>query len=380
MKICIEAQPFVADRTGVGRYTYNLVRSFSGMKLEDDFSVLYFNARGNFREQEMIRKNPRMTNREIKYIPGFLAYNLWTYLSFPPVELYAGFHDLYHFTNFTTLPVRRGKVIVSIYDATFKRYPQFMEKTNAARLERLMERTLFESDGIIVISEFIKKEMSSFFQYPEKRIYVTHLGIEEKFRKEDDGEKLKGVRKKYGIEEPFILHTGTLEPRKNITYLVRAFNEAAKKEKHHLVIVGRLGWSYQAILKEIERSPYKDRIHHLGFVEDDDLPLLYSAADLFVFPSLYEGFGFPPLEAMACGLPVISSDRGSLSEVLRDGAALFNPEMTEPEGLAEMIVELLHDENKRNFLVEKGKAVSGKYTWENTARMTLDAYRETLSS
>ena len=378
MKVCIEAQSFVSKRTGVGRYTYALIREFSRKSLETDISVFYFNARRNFKDQNMIRMNPRMKNKEIKFFPGFLAYKIWNTFSYPPVELLAGCHDLYHFTNFTALPVKKGKVLLTICDATSKRFPETMEKTNKKRMERLLEKSMQISSGIIAISEFTKKEIVALFQYPEDRIFVTHLGVEEKFSKVTDKARRKKLREYYEIKEPFILFTGTLEPRKNIPLLIQAFHVLARQEKHHLVIIGRKGWFCEGILKEIEDSPFRERIHHLGYVSDDDLPVLYSAADLFVFPSLYEGFGFPPLEAMRCETPVLSSDRASLKEVLKDGVSYFNPEKITPEGLAELIKENLMDHEKREVLIKKGKAVAESYTWEKTAQQTLEIYKKCL--
>lgn len=376
MKVCIDAQPFVSKRTGVGRYTYALVEAFSRKKLDMDISVFYFNARRNFKDQAMIRKNPRLKSREMKWIPGFVAHKFWNIFSFPRMELFTGKQDLFHFTNFTALPVKKGKVLLTICDATFKRFPKTMEKMNRQRFEKLLEKSMHVSSGIIAISEYTKKELMELFQYPEDRIFVTHLGIDEKFKKVMDIAALEKLKKQYGINGPFILFTGTLEPRKNIPLLIQAFNVLAKSLKHHLVIIGRKGWSYEKILKEIEDSPYQKRIHHLGYVKDHDLPGLYSAADLFVFPSLYEGFGLPPLEAMKCGTPVISSDQASLKEVLRDGAYFFNPYKTDAGMLAEICKEILLDEEKRQAFIKKGESVAGSYLWETTAEKTLEIYKK----
>ncbi|MCK5707553.1 MAG: glycosyltransferase family 4 protein [Candidatus Aureabacteria bacterium] len=376
MKICIEAQPFVAKRTGVGRYTYCLIESFAKRDLDCDISVFYFNARRNFKDQEMIKKNPRMKNKEIKYIPGFIAYKLWTYFSTPKVEFYAGEHDLYHFTNFVTLPVKKGKKLVTVYDASFKRFPEFAEEKNKARLERMLEETLDVADGLAVISEFTKKEIVTLFKYPEDKIFVTHLGVDDCFKKVNDIAKLDAIKIKYKINGPFLLFTGTLEPRKNIPLLIKAFNILAKNTNYHLVIIGRCGWSYESILKEIEESRFSDRIHHLGYVKETDLPLMYSAADMFVFPTFYEGFGLPPLEAMRSGTLVISSDQASLKEVLKDGVVYFDPFKTTPDDLYDIIIDHIRNDAKRELIIKRGFDIANSYTWEKTADKTLEIYKK----
>ncbi|MBN1521181.1 MAG: glycosyltransferase family 4 protein [Candidatus Aureabacteria bacterium] len=378
MKVCIEGQPFVSKRTGIGRYTYCLVREYVRRDPGMEISVFYFNARRNFREQDMIKKSPGLRNREIRWIPGFLAYKMWNTFSFPPVEFFTGTHDLYHFTNFTAAPVKRGKILLTVCDATIKRFPGTMEKTNRLRLERLMERSLHESSAVIAISEFTKKEIASLFQYPEERIFVTHLGIEDNFQKIRESRLLEDIKRKYGIQDSFILYAGTLEPRKNISHLIRAYNICAKEIPHHLVLVGRKGWSFEEIEKAIALSPFRERIHQLGYLPDQDLPAIYSCADLFVFPSLYEGFGFPPLEAMRCETPVLSSDRASLKEVLKDGAFYFNPHQTDEKALAVMIKDILSDKDECAEKVREGLQIARSYTWDKTAEKTLEIYKKVM--
>ncbi len=376
-RVTIEAQPIVKYRTGIGRYVFCLLKAFSLINLNDiDIRAFYFNFRRNFKDRHIFKGNVK--SREINLFPGFLPYTLWKHIDFPPVEWFSGKSDLFHFTNFTLLPVKKGKKIITFHDAAIKRFPETMEDKNRKRLERLLEVSLFRADSVIAVSEFTKKELIEFYQYPEEKIFVTHLGIEDIFNNRIDEKFLSAVRKKYFLNFPFILYVGTIEPRKNVSLLIRAFNIAAKKINHHLVIVGRKGWKTDKIIREAEESQFKEKIHFLGYVEESELPSIYSLADLFVFPSLYEGFGFPPLEAMKCGTPVLSSKSASLEEILKGGAYLFDLYDCDENKLAEMIIEMLENKELRAKFIIKGLSVASNYKWEYTAKKTLEVYKKVL--
>jgi glycosyltransferase involved in cell wall biosynthesis len=213
---------------------------------------------------------------------------------------------------------------------------------------------------------------------PPDRITVIGAGVEKRFRRVKDPKTLDPIRARYRLPHRFILSVSTLEPRKNLTGLIAAFNQLAAAQPSftadlHLVIAGGKGWLYDDIFAAAEASPVRERIHFAGFVADEDLPGLYSLASVFAFPSHYEGFGIPVLEAMACGTPVICADNSSLPEIAGDAALLVNSADT--GGLADAMHRLLVDLSLRERLAARGLAQAGKFTWEAAARRLLGVYQ-----
>ncbi len=379
MKVCLEAQPIVGMKTGIGRYVYNLIKAYNEMPLDLEISAFFLNGQKRFNEYSLFEKNEKLIKKETRFLPGAFSYYVWPIFPFPKIEWLAGEHDLYHCTNVLALPRTRGKILNTVYDVSFLRFPECAEQSNRNRLKKHFQKTMEQSDGIITISEFTKREVLEFFDYPEEKIYPILLGLEFDSSSLEISDSGADVSDPLGFSGQYLLHVGTLEPRKNIQLLVSAFNKLAASEKNiHLVLIGRRGWNCENLLKQIEGSPFRERIHEIGFLKDDDLVRVYRNAAVFVFPSIYEGFGFPPLEAMKCGTPVISSDAGSLLEVLGDSALLFNPDKTTPGNLAELIGSVLHDEIDRERLIQKGLAHARRYTWERTAQETLRVYKKLL--
>jgi glycosyltransferase involved in cell wall biosynthesis len=180
------------------------------------------------------------------------------------------------------------------------------------------------------------------------------------------------VRERFNVRHPYILSVGVLQPRKNLPRLVEAYGRIAKEIPQHLVLVGKEGWAFEALRRRVAQSGVASRIHFTGYVADADLPPLYAAADLFVYPSLYEGFGLPPLEAMACGTPVVTSNTTSLPEVV--GSAAVTVEPTDTAALAAAVAEVLSSTEKRAELIERGFARVRQFSWERTARETVGVY------
>jgi glycosyltransferase involved in cell wall biosynthesis len=183
----------------------------------------------------------------------------------------------------------------------------------------------------------------------------------------------------YDFSQPYLLFVSTIEPRKNIQTLINAFNllKQTVKLDHHLVLIGRKGWHYQPIFAAIENSPWTHHIHHLNYLSDEDVAFFYSKADVFVYPSHYEGFGLPVLEAMTLGAPVVTSNTSSLPEVAGDAALLIDP--NDPMELAEAILKVISGSQFRQDLIHKGKARAKLFSWERTAKETLNAYKSLLS-
>lgn len=367
MKICVDIQAAVAQGAGVGRYvrllTEHLLKSADG----DDLTFFYF----DFMRRGLAA--PLANTRAVRCCPGRAVQWCWKRLGWPPFDWFAGNADLYHFPNFIMPPLgkEKGKCVVSIHDASFLRFPEFTESGNLAYLRAAIDKTVKRADAILTISHFSASELAFFFPEAREKIHVIYPGVSEHIA-HSNPRAGEGIRHAKGLRRQYLLTVGTLEPRKNIEFLIKVF-EAMKSFRGDLVIVGRRGWKYSPIIERMRSSSRANEIHLLENVGDGELTAIYSGAELFLFPSYYEGFGFPPLEACACGVPVISSTGGSLKETLGDGALLIDGyEMPRWMHAAELLV---NDKEVRQFFVDKGRRQAAKYSWTETARQTMALYR-----
>ncbi len=372
MKVCLDIQPAIAQRAGVGRYVKALAERLGRFAAGDELTLFHF----DFRRRGLEFETPGARVRAVGWVPGRLVQQAWKRLGAPPYDWFAGRADLYHFPNFIRPPLARGRSVVTLHDLSFVRFPEAAEPKNLAYLTARIGDTVRRADAILADSETIAAEIVEHFRLSPDRVFPVVLGLEETLARPPEP-AVDAVRRRLGLERPYLLHVGTLEPRKNIAFLVEVFERLADFDGD-LALAGGLGWRTEPILERIARSPRAARIRRLGRVADGDLPALYAGASAFVFPSLYEGFGFPPLEAMACGTPVIASPRGSLREVLGDGAALV--EDFDADAWAERLRAVLGDAVRRGALVAAGRARAARYRWDDTALRTWEVYRKAASA
>jgi glycosyltransferase involved in cell wall biosynthesis len=283
--------------------------------------------------------------------------------------------DLFHGTVNALPPMLPGRSVVTIHDLAFLRWPEQTTTRRHRYLSRAIASAARRASRIIAVSDATKADIVELLDVDPARIAVTHLGVEERFQPASPGQVAE-VRERYAVEQPFVLYVGTLEPRKNLPALLRAFARIKDDVPHNLALAGAKGWRSREFQDAVEQANLGDRLRLLGFVDERDLPALYSAADLFAFPSLYEGFGLPVLEAMACGAPVVTSDVSSLPEVAGDAALLVDP--ANETALGEAIVRGLTDERERTRLSAAGKLRAAAFTWQATARATAAAYRDAM--
>lgn len=371
MQICIDVQSAITLNTGVGRYTRQLVEHLGVHAEADTLRAFYFDFQGN---AAPFHANG-VTMSPVRWCPGRIAQNAWKRLHWPPFECFAGKADLYHFPNFILPPLRHGKSVVTIHDVSFMRMSEYTETKNLSYLTQKILRTVRETDAIITDSKFSASEIESLLGVSPDKITAIYPGISSHFQRPENS-VITETCQRLGITRPYLLTVCTLEPRKNLPFMVDVF-EQLKDFDGDWVLAGMAGWKYEPILERIRNSPAASRIRHLNFVSDADLPALYAGAELFVFPSFYEGFGFPPLEAMACGTPVVSSTGGSLGEVLRNGAICIDT-FDVDRWLAE-IQKLLTGSAIRASLIEAGSAQVAEYTWAPTAAETWKLYRRLAS-
>jgi glycosyltransferase involved in cell wall biosynthesis len=283
--------------------------------------------------------------------------------------------DLLHAAAFIPPLWFSGKTIATIFDLTFIRYPQTQKWTGRFWWQLLGKPGVQKADHLTTISESTKNDLRRFLGVPENKISVVYPYVSDFFKPVSNPRKLLS---KYDLPDDYVLFVGTLERRKNIVSLLRAFNLCKRKAsiKHRLVLVGKRGWLYKDIFQAVEELDLKQDVLFLGYVPNEDLPGLYSAADLSILVSLYEGFGLPVLESMACGTPVITSDVSSLPEVAGDATILVPP--TDIEHIASAILDLLSSSEKREQLVERGFRQVSKFTRERFAKEMITAYEKTL--
>ena len=371
MRICMDYQPAVAQCAGIGRYTRVLASEMARLLSADDTLSLFY---CDFRRKSNALEIAGAETVAFRAIPGAAMQKLWHYAGFPPFNWIAGDADIYHFTNFTTKPLTHGKSVVSVHDMSFERFPQFAEKRNLKYLRSGIRRTVRSADAIITISEFSKREIETLLPESRGKVQVTYLGIGPEFSvaSREDVEK---VKERFGLKRPYMMTVGTIEPRKNLEFLVDVFEKLAG-QGIDLVIAGAPGWKCEPILKRFENTKYKDQLHYLKFIPDGCLPCLYSAASLFVIPSHYEGFGFSPLEAMACGTPVLSSSGGSLPEVLGSAACIM--ESFDADAWAHEAVGIMNDPMRSSEMIQRGILCASRYSWHHTAAQTMAVYKKVV--
>ena len=368
---CLDYQPAVAQGAGIGRYTRQLAVNLLPALAPDERLRLFF---CDFRRKAARDPVPGAEARAFRLLPGALMQKAWTKLGAPAFDRLAGAADVFHFANFVARPVRRGRVAVSIHDMSFERFPQFAEKRNYAYLHANVARTVAHADAILTDSEFSKREIEELLPDARGKVHATLLGISPDFRPAS-AERVAEVRAALGLPRPFLLHVGTVEPRKNLPFLVDVWEKLAP-EGVDLVVAGAPGWRCEPIFARFAEAEKRlpGRFHYVRYVPDGMLDALYTAAALFATPSFYEGFGFPPLEAMACGAPVLSSGGGSLPEVLGGAAEIVRG--YDADDWAGAALRLLREEPAaREARAAAGRAHAARFTWERCARETLAVYR-----
>ncbi len=362
MRIGIDVGILREERRGVGHYLKNLLENFS--RLTNDFFYLY---------------SPRPIREALSLPPNF--FQRFDHSRIPgSFWLQIKWRDLIKRDRIETffapahilplgLPKKIKKVLV-IHDLVALFYPETMAHYNLFVHKLFFRQSVKEADILITMANSTKRDILKLFSLPNEKVKVIYEGVDEKFRPAPKA-AIEAIRQTYQLKRPFILSCGTLEPRKNYPILLEAFSRL--KENYDLVIVGKKGWKYKEVFEKIKELNRKERIKVLGYVGQEEIPPLYSASEFFVFPSLYEGFGLPVLEAMACGAAVISSNAASLPEVGGDAVLYFNPKSSE-ELLAQM-ERLIRDEDLRAELKRKGIERAKRFTWEKTAQETLSVLK-----
>ena len=370
--IGLNAQLLTLDRSyrgaGINAYIYNLLRQLGRLPATHRYSV--FLGERRFVEPGMrLYYSSWQTRRPAVRI-------LWEQLVLPLALRQTGV-DLLHAMAFVAPLYEACPFVVTVYDLSFVHYPQLFRPLNRHYLSFFGRRSARRARRVLAISESTRQDVIRAWGVPPERVDVVYCGVDPAFRPLS-AEELDAFRRQRNLPEHFALFLGTLEPRKNLDTLLEAYARwcQAQPSAPMLVIAGARGWYFQHVFASMEQLDLGDRVQFAGYVPAAELPAWYGAADLFVYPSQYEGFGLPVLEAMACGTPVITSDRSSLPEVVGEAGCLVSPD--DASQLAESMRRVWSDDELRQAMRELGLARAAQFSWEQTARQTIACYERAL--
>jgi len=382
VKICIDARCLSEGRrTGVEEYTLGLLVGIFEIDKKNEYILFYSAWKKPSFDFSLFSKYPNVRIKKIRLPNKLLNFSFW-YFGWPAIDKLVGGVAVVFFPNIIFGAVSRDvRVITTIHDLSFERYPEcFSWKRRFWHIFINSKKICRRADKIITVSESTTADIISLYEISKEKISFIPSASGDNFcvlNRNDSG--LIEVKEKYHLPFKFILYLGTIEPRKNILGIIRAYNalqEKAGKEnnedllRYKLVIAGSLGWLGGKIFKEIKNSKFKEKIILPGFISDKDKLYVYNLSSLFVYPSFFEGFGFPPLEAMACGVPVITSNSSSLPEICAHSALLIDPD--KPEEIFEAMWQIVNNKDLREKLIQAGLKKTKEFSWKKTAQKTLD--------
>lgn len=379
MKIALDVQSlFEEKKTGIG-WTVKMMTENLLKDKRNDFYLNYFSFRNHAEKQKRLAcyQQDNTTIACCKWMPLGIYRRIWKWLPLPYSMFFQESPDITQFFNYVIPPGAKGIKSVYIYDMVYKACPETMEAATRAYMEKEMERSCRRADLIITISEFSKNEIIKYMNVDPDKIAVVPCGIDHAvFHDKIKEEAVKQVKEIYHLGEQYFLYLGTLEPRKNIPLIIRAYHELYKRNGSSipkLVLVGKRGWGYDEIFALIQELELQNMVLFPGYVSEADKPAMLRGAVCFLFPSLYEGFGIPPLEAMACGTPVIVSDAASLPEVVGEGGIQVSYD--DYEAMSSYMERLSMDDEYREQWSKSGVEQAARFSWERSAEILADAYQ-----
>lgn len=373
MRVGLDAIPLATPRTGVGHYTFELAHHLALIAPSDEFELISpFPFAAPISRDEQLPANLRSVHPKVN-----LLRRRWFALGLPLYIKQSAF-DLFHGTNYEVPLWSRCPSVLTVHDLSLFLHPSTHEGRLVRRGRLRLPIMARAASRIITPSESVKREVCEHLRINPSKIIAIPEAPRDIFRPLPLEDTIE-ARRRLQVEDEFILFVGTIEPRKNLLTLLRAFEEILRSTalRPQLVIAGKKGWLTDELFSHVGKSGLEDRLRFTGYLTDEDLRALYSSCRAFVYPSLYEGFGLPPLEAMACGAPVIASQIPAITETVGTAAArLVSP--TDTQALSRNIIELFENENERRSLSAIGRERAAQFSWERTARLTLEVYRELL--
>ena len=379
MQVAIDYTAAVRQGAGIGRYTRCLSRALAELDTESQYTLF---VAGGWGEGDGL--GPWPDNFRVRAVPftDRILNILWQRMHVPlPIQAFTGQIDLFHSPDFVLPPLGSAPALLPVHDLSFLTVPEHFVPGFREYLERAVSRGVRKATHILADSQSTRRDLIELMGVSPEKITVIYPGVEARFTQVHDVESLEAVTRRYELPALFILGLGTLQPRKNFDGLINAFGQLLADtlgrnefSDLHLVICGGPGWMHQGTLDAVRRRGLEGRVHFPGFVRDEDLPALYSLAAAFAFPSWYEGFGLPVLEAQACGTPVVVADNSSLPEVVGDGGLLVNA--ADQDGLSHALVMALTDEKLRAKMRAAGRVQATRFSWDTAAKQLLQIYEQ----
>ena len=382
MKIAFDAVPLISDRiTGIGWCEAGQTTAIARLHPENTYAYNFFSRKDDHIKMERIKPFAG-SNIGVNLVhgSGFVYRTASTFIPVPYSRYFGKDTDLTHFFNYIVPPKVCGKTVVTVHDMVYKAFPETVRARTKYMLDLGLKKSMKRADLIVTDSEFSKREILKYFPQHEKKLRVVPCGVDlEKFRPCETPERIPDVKKSLGIEGDYFLYLGTIEPRKNLERLIGAYNifvQRAGSDAPKLVLAGGKGWLYDSIFAKVTDLGLSGKVIFTKYVPSEDMNPLMCGAAAFVFPSIYEGFGMPPLEAMACGVPVLASDAASLPEVTGDCAVICDA--YSEESIAEGLYRLFSDTALRDDLSRRGRERACGFTWDNSAEILYSVYKELL--
>lgn len=388
MKIVIDVRCLMAGRrTGVEEYTLNLLFNLFEADQENEY-VLFLNSwkEPNF-DFSVFQKFSNVSIKRFRIPNKLLNFSFW-YLGWPHIDKMVGGADIVYLPNIIFNAVsKKTKLVVTIHDLSYERYPEhFSFKRRLWHAFINPKKICRRANRIIAVSESTKNDIRTIYKIPSKKIKTIYSAVDDRFHPLNrNDQKLLRVKVGYKFPYRFILYLSTIEPRKNIIGLIRAFDKLQIEAhrtgnmeilKYKLVIAGAKGWLAKEIFQERRKAEFRDHIQMIKFVRDEYKEYVYNLATMFIYPSFFEGFGFPPLEAMKCGVPVISSNNSSLPEIVGKAGIIVDP--SKPDELCRAMKEMIESPELREKLISKGIERASEFSWKKTAVSFLDLVREVI--
>jgi glycosyltransferase involved in cell wall biosynthesis len=365
--------------SGVSEYTFQLVNEFLRLDQNNQYG-LYYNSGHNISGRLPNFASGNVQVIGTRYPNKIFNYILQKLFHYPRIDRVLGGVDVFWSPHINFLALSSApRKFLTIHDLSFLRYPEFFnQRKNFWHRAVNVQKMVRQFDQLIAVSHNTKNDIVELLGVAPEKVSVIYSGIDQSYQPIAGGEKLQLVKHRYGLPDKFILYLGNIEPRKNLIGLIRAYNELRQHSPEladvKLVLAGATGWKIKDIFKELLTSKYQDDIHFLGYVDKADKPALYSLCSVFVYPSFYEGFGFPPLEAMACGAPVVTSNISSLPEVV--GAAALTVDPYSVRDIAEAVRQILTNPELAAKLQAAGFKQVEQFNWENTAQKYLKLFQK----
>src|SRR5690349_16495342 len=368
MRIAFDGTALRPGRTGVGYYTEHLLHHLARIAINDELIVVSnrgIDTTAPLPPRVRVATPPRR-------VPRLVWMQTLASTALRQVDA-----DVVHFTNGMLPLVSAAPTVVTIHDMSLRLYPRYHPPRRVLLNRPLVDLAARRADAIITPSESAKRDIVGFYDLDPRRVHVVYEAAAPSFRRVADPVELERVRRRYHLNDRIILYVGTIEPRKNLPKLIDAFTaeRRAGRLTHQLVCVGPYGWLSRGIEDQIARANIAHAINFTGYVPFEDLPALYTLAEFFVYPSMYEGFGLPVIEAMACGAPVITGGTGALAEI--GGAAIAPLDRIEADVLGDALVALAESSDRRSALSAAGLERAAQFSWDRASRESLEIYRET---